>query len=177
MSIKYLNGISYPIIEITDQYGRRVENGSFTLPLTNKVGLDDMSNERYTEYESLGFVYKKKTKGWTMNFVLHYEEYAAKETATKIMQLLGWEYAISNTPSMYNYRIMLTPRADVPSRKFEVVGQNKEMIMKVLAGGVNCIGHSGLVLKYRTKYLSNWQARDPDAEAFIIQDYQNHLII
>ena len=164
MSTRYLNGVSYPIIEITDQYNRRVENGLFTLPLTNELGLEERSVERFTEYENLSFVKKKKTKGWDMYFTLNFPEYAAKATATKIMQLLDWEYAISNTPSMYNYRIYLTPRADVMSRKFEVIGDNKEMVMKVLKGGVNCIGHSGLILKYQTKYLSNWTTRDPDVE-------------
>ena len=122
MSVKYLNGVSYPIIEITDQYNRRVENGLFTLPLTNELGLEERSVERFTEYENLSFVKKKKTKGWDMYFTLNFPEYAAKATATKIMMLLDWEYAISNTPAMYNYRIYLTPRADVMSRKFEVIG-------------------------------------------------------
>lgn len=173
---KYLNGVSYPIIEITDQYGRSVENGLFTLPLTNELGLEERSLERYTEYEALNFVKKKKTKGWDMYFTLNFPEYAAKATATKIMMLLDWEYAISNTPAMYNYRIYLTPRADVMSRKFEVIGDNKEMVMKVLKGGVNSIGHSGLVLKYRTKYLSNWSTRNPDAELFLVLMHNKHII-
>ena len=176
MSTRYLNGVSYPIIEITDQYNRRVENGLFTLPLTNELGLEERSVERFTEYESLSFVKKKKTKGWDMFFTLHFSSYASKSTALKIMQLLDWEYAISNTVAYYNFRIYITPRVDVPSRKFEVIGDNKEMVMKILKGGTNSIGHSGLILKYQTKYLSNWSTKDPDAEAILVLMHNKHII-
>jgi len=142
----------------------------------DKEHLKNAYNFFKDEYENLSFVKKKKTKGWDMYFTLNFPEYAAKATATKIMQLLDWEYAISNTPSMYNFRIYLTPRADVMSRKFEVIGDNKEMVMKVLKGGVNCIGHSGLILKYQTKYLSNWTYRDPDVEVIIPLMYTKHII-
>lgn len=174
MSSKYLNGVSYARIEITDQYNNRVEQ--FLLPLTNEMGLEERSVERFTEYESLQFVKKKKTKGWDMYFTLHFSSYASKTTALKIMQLLDWEYAISNDSRMANYRIYLTPRIDVPSRRFEVIGNNKEMTMKVLKGGTNCIGHSGLILKYQTKYLSNWSTRNPDVEVIIPLMYTKHII-
>jgi len=176
MSTKYLNGVSYPIIYITDQYGRRVDNGLFELPLANEPGLEERSMERGIEYESLSFVKKKKIKGWDMYFTINYPNYAVKATAKKIMALLDWEYAISNTPAYYNYRIYLIPRADVQSRVFEVIGDNKELAMGVLKGGVNCIGHSGMVLRYKAKYLSNWTARDPDAENILVLMHTKHII-
>ena len=172
---KYLNGVSYSKILITD--ANYVIKDTIFLPLTSEIGLEERSIERFTEYESLSFVKKKKTKGWDMHFTLDFSPYANATTALKIMSLLNWEYAISNTEAMYNYRIFLFPRVDMASRYFEVIGNNKEMIMKVLKGGENCSGHSGLILKYQSKYLSNWSTRVFETELFIIQDYQNHLII
>ena len=163
--MSYLNGISYSKILITDT--NYVIRDTIFLPLTGEMGLEERSIERFTEYESLSFVKKKKTKGWDMHFTLDFSHYANATTALKIMALLNWEYAISNTAEMYGYRIFLFPRVDMASRYFEVIGNNKEMIMKVLKGGLNCAGHSGLVLKYQTKYLSNWSTRAFETESMV----------
>lgn len=176
--MSYINGVSYPILEITDQYGQRLkENAYFALPLTNSGGLIETYEEQNIFYTYLNYKREKKILGYFVNFTLNYNEFANKDTMLKIFQLLNWEFAISTNPAYANYRIYLTPRADVPSRRFEVIGRNETMSMGVLRGGTLTAGHKGIVLNYTTKYLSNWDVRDPIAETFIIQDYQNHLII
>lgn len=170
----YLNGVSYPQFQIID--GNGVVKQTIQLPITNSKGLIENYIEKNISYEFLDYRKEKKILGYNVNFTLHFDEWTSKKTLLKIYQLLHWEYTF-RLPGYENYKIILTPRVDAPSRNFDVIGTNENMSLGVMRGGVNAIGNKGIILNYTTKYLSNWGWIDPDTEDDLIMDYQQTLII
>ena len=160
----YLNGISYPKFLITDVNFNTKD--TIILPLTNSKGLIETYEEQSVFCTYLDYTRVKKILGYNVNFTLNYDEYTSKGTLLKIYRLLHWEYSF-RLPEYAGYRIFLYPRADVLSRRFEVIGRNENMNLTLLRGGSSALGHRGIVLNYTTKYLSNWDWKDPDTETIV----------
>lgn len=154
-----ITGHGQPRFAIRDSLGYLVE--IITLPQTNENGFIETYEERFIEHEFLNYNYERKLIGVHINFTFNYDTFISMQTGIKIGKLLRY--------GLNNYRIFLTPRIDIPSRYYEVIGQNNSLELKVLRGGIYSNGNKGVILKYKTRFLQhsyNWL--DPITENFII---------
>lgn len=152
--MNFINGWSYPIFKIyhpTKHY--LVETISF--PITNSDGLIETVEELKVKHLFLNYSYKEKIDGYRISWCLPYNEYVKKETMFKIQKILRYRKS--------NYRINLTPRADMLKRHFDVIYTGDTLDFGIKKGGTNAVGNRLVQISFTTKNIvddPNW--RDPD---------------
>ncbi|MBE2228249.1 MAG: hypothetical protein IAE93_12925 [Ignavibacteria bacterium] len=149
----FLNGWKNPVFKVYDSNHFLLD--TISLPITGSEGFTETIQDRKIEHELLNYTLYQKVYGFTILFRLPYTEYANKETMKKIQQLIRYHKS--------GYKLVLTPRADVPRRSFIVVYTGDELDQGIKKGGSSAVGNRLVNLEFTTKDLiddPNWI--DPD---------------
>lgn len=163
----FINGWRHPIFRI---YNNNILLDTIELPIVGASGLVETIQERRIVHELTNFTLLNKIFGYTIRWSLPYSEYANKATMLKIQQILRYHKA--------GYKIILTPRADLTRRFFEVLYTGEEIEMGIKKGGSNAVGNQLVNIEFTTKYLIddiNWI--DPDTIQYIGFRQNNRLAI
>jgi len=138
----FLNGYKNPIFKIYDD---NIIIETIALPIVNASGLiENVQTLNIThEFNSRKFV--QKILGFRISWSLPYDEYARVDTMMKIQQILRH--------CKTGRKIVLTPRADLPTRNFEVIYTGEELQMGIKRGGANAVGNRLTVIEFTTKNM------------------------
>lgn len=161
--LNFINGWRNPRFKIYTEAGVLVD--TIELPIVNSDGLVESLEDLKVSHELLNYSIVTDVRGYRITWTLPYTEYANVGTMMKIQQLLRYHKA--------NYKVILIPRIDNPSRKFEVTFSGDTIEMGIKKGGVGAVGNRLIELKYTTKYL----IEDPkwiDPNAVIYATWYNH---
>jgi hypothetical protein len=138
-----INGWENPIFNIYNPSGVLIE--TIELPLTNRQGLVESYEIIKKQTDVINFAIKQKILGYRISFSLYYDEYVSGNALLDIKKII-------NHAKLGN-KLVLIPRADKPSRTFEVVVNMDNFDIGLLKGGAKAIGHRLPVLQFTTKYL------------------------
>ncbi len=155
----YINGYSYPIIEIRDRTDDSIVS-RLSLDLCNEGGLTEAYEEDFkrNKLESGGLV-DFDFKGSRIIFTLDYSEYARKTNLFNIENI----FAYNAQP--LSYRIVLYPRADVMSRSFEVRLHTGNYNLGIMKGGAYALGNRLPIVEFITTNPVSKNFADPDTLA------------
>lgn len=150
MSIKFLNGYSYPTFKIY-----LISNGelidTISLSLTNSSGLTESYEIIKKFHELFNNTIEERIKGLRFRWSLPYDEYTSLENGTKIDQIVKY-FCAKNSTSEHLYRIVLIPRNDLPTRNYEVLLEDG-FEFGIMKGGIKAKGNKKPILKMMSKYL------------------------
>ena len=154
MSKNYINGCLYPVIEVQDVQDRIID--TLTFPITDKSGLIELNEIIKDEYLTPEKKIIQFIEGYRIHFSLSYETKMISTHSLKVQKLLNY--------AKDGYRIFLYPRADLLYRAFEVLWENKEIIIGILKGKYNAKGNRLIKLEFQTVNVEqNLKWLDPDA--------------
>lgn len=179
--IKYVNGYGKPIFVIRDPVTKAIIE-VITFPQTLMPdGLMETHREDSTYViltkinSTAGNVSKRKVKtinGWESSFYFDYNAYADNDTIiNKVKKVQDYE-----TDGKI---IDLVPRADNPSRRFQVMQvPGSEIVVQILGGGARSIGNRSLNLNYITVNLSKYlPISDPNNIQYAVMHDSPRIVI
>ena len=139
-----INGYKNPKFEVETTRGIDV----YELPMTNSPGLIETYEVLSINHLLHDYTNLQQVQGYHIRFTLHYNEYVTADTLFKIKEIIE--------AKKRGYKLFIIPRADIPSRKFEVTVLNDEFALGILKGGINAIGHRLPVLEFKTVYKQEY---------------------
>lgn len=158
---QYVNGSSFPIFYIKDDNNNVIE--TIELPLCNADGLIERFETMFIEHELQNYSTVKKFLGHHIYFNLSYSEFHNLDTTLKIGKLMNY--------ILENYRLVIQPRADIPSRSFSCIYSGNRFELGLLKGGIRAGGNRGINLEFRTKNIqSQIQFVNPNDICIPIED-------
>ena len=140
----YINGVSYPTVEIRSTAGALIETITFPLCMENGLIEDYTEDFKRVELQSGQYI-DYDFKGSRIRFELDYSSFCDAETILNIEKIFYY----NSLPLLYN--IHLIPRNDMKIRRFEVRLEDGKFNLGVLRGGVNAPGNRNMVIKFITK--------------------------
>lgn len=149
--INFINGWKAPKFRIKDG---NVLIDTIVLPISE--GMIETIEELKIEHTLLNYDIEKEVHGFRLSWKIPYTVWANKNVMLEVQQLMRYSKA--------GYRIILTPRLDLPTRSFEVLLNNDMIEYGIKKGGENAIGNSGIELTFTTKsIIDDTEFVDPDA--------------
>lgn len=139
-----LNGYKNPKFEVETPRGTDV----YELPMTNSPGLVETYEILSISHTLHDYTNLQQVQGYHIRFTLHYNEYVTADTLFKIKEILE--------AKKRGFKLFIIPRADISSRKFEVIVLNDEFALGILKGGINSVGHRLPVLEFKTVYKQEY---------------------
>ena len=140
----YINGVSYPKVEIISATGTLIETIEFPLCMENGLIEDYTEDFKRIELHSGEYV-DYNFKGSRIRFEMDYSSFCDAETVLKIEKIFYY----NTLPNQY--KIYMIPRNDMRIRRFEVRLEDGKFNLGVLRGGVNAPGNRNMVIKFITK--------------------------
>lgn len=143
--MNFINGWKWPVFKIYDSANNNVLLASITLPIVNASGLIERVQTLNITHEFNSRKLVQRILGYRITWTLPYDEYAKGDTMMKIQEILRH--------CKTGRTIFLTPRADLPTRSFEVIYTGEELDMGIKRGGVNAVGNKLTVIEFTTKNM------------------------
>lgn len=149
MSTNFINGWQYPSFKIYHVIGGDTFTVGFIkkidLPLVNEEGLIESVQELKNVHELLNYSLEDKIYGYRITWTLPYSNYANKNTMLSIQEILQYLKA--------GYRVVLTPRSDLPMRNFIVKYSGDKLDVGNKKGGSKAVGNRLATISFTTKDL------------------------
>lgn len=148
MATNIINGYSFPKFKILDTDNNQIGD-DIDLCVTNSDGLiESYGNEDIIHILEKNREIVKIYKDERITFTLHYNQFIDSENLLKIDKIHQLE--------RNGYKVMLYPRSDILSRRFEVTYTGDEIQIGLNQDAEQ--GHRLLIVKWETKRLEkrNW---------------------
>lgn len=141
----YINGWKWPVFKIFEQPPINTLIDTINLPIVNASGLIENVQVLNITHEFNSRTLVQRILGYRITWTLPFDEYAKAQTMQDIQQIIRYCKA--------GYKIVLTPRADLPTRNFEVLYTGESFDMGIKKGGAGSVGNRLVVIEFTTKYL------------------------
>lgn len=153
MSSLYLNGVSYPVFKIKTLANELVE--VINLDLCGENGLTEEYEEDYKRVtlESNSRIIDYDFRGARIKFILDYSDYVRVDNLMNIEKLFFY----NSLPE--TYKIILSPRADIGARQFEVRLADGKYSLGIQPDAYN---HKDPVIEFITVIPSSKYFTDPN---------------
>lgn len=163
----YVNGVAYPRVTIfnivTNEFVEQID-----LDLCGANGLIEDYQENFKRNETdSGRYIDFDFRASRITFTLDYSEFVKKNNSFKIEKIFFY----NSQPELY--KLILTPRADVLKRFFEVRLSDGSYSMGALTGNINSQGNKLPIIKFVTKITVGKNFVDPDNVAVPLPFFVN----
>lgn len=143
--MNFINGWKWPIFKVYDPLNNYQLLTTISLPIVNASGLIEKVQTLSITHEFNSRKLVQRILGFRIIWTLPYDEYANADTMLMIQEIL--RHCKSGR------KIVLTPRADLLTRSFEVIYTGEELEMGIKRGGAGAAGNRLTIIEFTTKNI------------------------